>query len=127
MNKPKPSFVGDIENIPETINIYQAGEGDNLRFNKVQFVSFETTWLIRLSITKAYQPFCFILLYRDSYGRVNYTKDNIYSLQDKKQEDQIIKFINDWINNYIKEKCELVPEKVSLETEIKEEKEIINL
>lgn len=102
MKTIKPTFISKIVDIPEKINIFQGGEGDQIRFNKIQFTCFETTWLVRMSITKNNQPYCFIILYRDAYGKTRYSRDNIYSIATKEQEDQIKDFINDWISDYLK-------------------------
>jgi hypothetical protein len=119
MKKPfKPSFCSAVEEIPSSLNIYQSGEGDKIRFNMIQFVCFTTTWLIKISICVKSQPFCFIVFYRDAYGGVRYSNDNLYTIEDNKQGDALKDYINGWIAKYEKKEI-LAPENIIEESKIK--------
>lgn len=59
------------------------GEGSNVSFNLIHYVRFDDWWLIKILLKHKTQVFAAIILFRDALGNIKYSRDNIFTLEEK--------------------------------------------
>ena len=104
MNKKEPTHVTKVLDIPEGTEIFQKGDGTIPRFNKIQFIEFDSEWwIVKISVQVRTQPLCFIIIYVDQLGNIKYSKDNIYSINTREEENILSDYIKCFIIDFKKD------------------------